>query len=171
MHKAHGDRVLQGQRQGLSAVSRARVSMRAEQSGCDHRREARQRHRYALSGTPQSAVPSVSLRTIAVLLCTGLLALAASASASAAARCGSVSYTIPNTHNQFHAALNNLVAVNVSCRTARAAAKAFLITRKAPNGWHASTKTVVAHVNGQANTVSEEILTRRTARVTGDIAN
>ena len=171
MHKAHGDRVLQGQRQGLSAMSRARLSTRAEQSGWDHRREVPRRHRYPLSGTPQSAVPSVSLRTIAVLLCTGLLALAASASASAAARCGSVSYTIPNTHNQFHAALNNLVAVNVSCQTARSVAKAFLMTRKAPKGWHASTKTVVTHLNGQANTVSEEFLTRRTARVTGDIAN
>ena len=115
-------------------------------------------------------MPGALFRTAAVL-CSAVLIAFASATAAAATSCGSVSYTIPNTHNQFHAALNNLVAVNVSCRTARAAAKAFLITRKAPNGWHASTKTVVAHVNGQANTVSEEILTRRTARVTGDIAN
>jgi hypothetical protein len=50
-------------------------------------------------------------------------------------------------------------------------ANAFLATGKAPQNWHATMKTVVIHVNGHANTVGEEILTRGNARVTGDIAN
>jgi hypothetical protein len=101
----------------------------------------------------------------------GLLALAPSAGASTSAKCGSVSVTIPHTNNHGHAALNNITATNVTCVTARSVAKTFLLTTKAPKNWHASTKTVVVHSYGQTNTVSEEILTRGTARVTGDIAN
>jgi hypothetical protein len=110
------------------------------------------------------------LRACGLALTMGLTAIPA-ASASAATRCGNVSYTIPNTNDEGHAALNNVAAVNVSCRTARSVARTFLVTGKAPRGWHASTKNVITHVNGQANTVTEEILARRTARVTGDIAN
>jgi hypothetical protein len=101
----------------------------------------------------------------------GLIAFASSASAAATKSCGSVSYTVPHTHEQGHAALNSLTAVNVSCATARSVANAFLATGKAPQNWHATMKTVVIHVNGHANTVGEEILTRGNARVTGDIAN
>jgi len=54
---------------------------------------------------------------------------------------------------------------------ARSVAKMFPLTAKAPENWHAGTKTVVMHNHGLINTVGEEILTRSTARVIGDIAN
>jgi hypothetical protein len=92
-------------------------------------------------------------------------------SAPAPKSCGSVSYTLPHTGGHAHAALNNLTAVGVSCVTARSVANAFLITGKPPKNWHATMKTVVTHIDGQANTVGEEILTRGKARVTGDIDN
>jgi len=85
--------------------------------------------------------------------------------------CGSVSYTFPHTGGQAHAALNNLTAVAVSCVTARSVAHAFLAAGKPPRNWHAALKTVVTHIDGQANTVGEEIFTRGKARVTGDVDN
>ena len=81
--------------------------------------------------------------------------------------CGSVSYTFPGTHGQGHAALNNLTASGVSCSTARTVAKAFLAGHKSPKGWHAMSKTVVNH----GNTIGEEIFTRGSARIVGDVAN
>jgi hypothetical protein len=99
------------------------------------------------------------------------LVSAVSSSAATGRHCGSVSYTIPHTGDHGHAALNNLTAVDVSCRVARSVARSFLRGAKPPQGWHASAKTVVMRLNGQAYTVSEEILTRGAARVTGDIAN
>jgi hypothetical protein len=66
------------------------------------------------------------------LLATGALAVASPATASAATACGSVSYTIPGTHSQGHAALNNLTASGLSCSTARAVARAFLAGHKQP---------------------------------------
>ncbi|HXB64446.1 MAG TPA: hypothetical protein VNV42_06160 [Solirubrobacteraceae bacterium] len=101
------------------------------------------------------------------LLATGALAAASPATASAATACGGVSYTFPGTHGEGHAALNNLTASGVSCRTARAVAKAFLAGHKSPKGWHAMSKTVVSH----GNTLGEQIFTRGSARVVGDIAN
>jgi len=86
-------------------------------------------------------------------------------------KCGSVSYTVPHTGGHAHAALNNLTAVDVSCVTARSVASAFLVTGKPPKTWHATMKTVVTHIGGQANTVSEEILRCARARVTGDVDN
>jgi hypothetical protein len=77
-------------------------------------------------------LPGALFRTAAVL-CSAVLIAFASATASAATSCGSVSYTIPNTHGEGHAALNDLVAINVSCRIARSVAKAFLVTGKAPS--------------------------------------
>jgi hypothetical protein len=101
------------------------------------------------------------------LLATGALAAASPASASAAAACGSVSYTIPGTHDHGHAALNNLTASGVSCSTARAVAKAFLVGHKRPMGWYATSKTVVSH----GNTIGEEIFTHGSARIVGDVDN
>ena len=101
----------------------------------------------------------------------GLLALAPSANAVTPKNCRSVSVTIPHTNNHGHAALNNLTAANVTCATARSVGNTFLLTGKAPKNWHATSKKVVVHSYGQTNTVSEEILTRSGARVTGDIAN
>jgi hypothetical protein len=46
-------------------------------------------------------------------------------------------------------------------------AKAFLADRKPPKGWHARPQTVVRH----GETIGEEILTRNSARVVGDMAN
>jgi hypothetical protein len=81
--------------------------------------------------------------------------------------CGSVSYTFPGTHGEGHAALNNLTASSVSCATARAVARAFIANHKLPAGWRAMSKTVVS--NGY--TLGEEVLTRGSARVIGDLAN
>jgi hypothetical protein len=78
-----------------------------------------------------------------------------------------VSYTFPGTHNEGHAALNNLTASGVSCTTARTVAKAFLADHKLPGGWRATSKTVVSH----GNTLGEEIFSRGSARVIGDVAN
>ncbi len=100
-----------------------------------------------------------------------LVAVAPAANASTGTSCAGVSYTVPHTNDEGHAALNNLRAVKVSCATARAVAKLFLVGRKAPKGWHAAHRTVVVRTNGRADTVSEEILTDGSARVTGDIAN
>jgi hypothetical protein len=102
-----------------------------------------------------------------VLLATGALAAASPLVASAATACGRVSYTIPGTHDQGHAALNNLTASGVSCSTARAVAKAFLVGHKPPKGWHAMSKTVVSH----GNTIGEEIFRRGSARIIGDVDN
>ncbi len=100
------------------------------------------------------------------LLATGAVA-AWSATTSAATACGSVSYTIPGTHNQGHAALNNLTASGVSCSTARTVDKAFLAGHKTPKGWHAMSKTVV----NRGNTIGEEIFTRGSAHIIGDVDN
>ena len=116
-------------------------------------------------------VLGVRLRSLAAAPLAGLIAFAPFADASPTQSCGSVSYTFPHTHDEGHAALNNLRASEISCTTARAAARTFLITGKAPASWHASLRTVVIRTNGKANTVSEEILTDGLARVTGDIAN
>ena len=99
------------------------------------------------------------------LLAAGAL-LVASPTTASAATCGSVSYTFPGTHGQGHAALNNLTASGVSCSTARTVAKAFLAGHKSPKGWHAMSKTVVSHGN-----TLEEIFTRGSARIVGDVAN
>jgi hypothetical protein len=101
------------------------------------------------------------------LLAAGALAASSPAVAPAATACGSVSYTIPGSHNQGHAALNNITASGVSCPTARTVAKAFLAGHKPPKGWHATSETVVSH----GNTIGEEIFTRGSARVIGDVAN
>ena len=85
--------------------------------------------------------------------------------------CGGVSYTFPHTHDEGHAALNDLRASGVSCSTARSVARTFLIRGKAPESWHASLKTIVTRTQGRANTVGEEVLTHGAARVTGDVAN
>jgi hypothetical protein len=111
------------------------------------------------------------LRAPAAAGLVGLLAFAPSASASATRDCAAVSVTIPHTKNHGHAALNNLRASAVTCETARSIARVFLLTTKAPEHWHASTATVRTHSNGRTNTVSEVILTRGTARVSGDLAN
>ena len=87
--------------------------------------------------------------------------------ASKATACGSVSYTFPGTHGEGHAALNNLTASGVSCATARTVARAFIANHKLPPGWRAMSKTVVR----RGNTLGEEILTRGSARVIGDLAN
>ena len=76
-------------------------------------------------------------------------------------KCGSVSYTFPNTGGNGRAALNNLTAVGVSCSTARSVAEDFLIAGKPPKGWHAK----------PGATGGEEILTRGAARVRGELAN
>jgi len=101
----------------------------------------------------------------------GLLAFVPAVLASTTRACGSVSYTIPHTGNHGHAALNNLTASEATCTTARSVASSFLVTRKAPAGWHVGSKTIVTHSYGHANSVSEEIFTRGPARVTGDLAN
>lgn len=106
---------------------------------------------------------SCALLALAV---TGALA-ATPAAAAPTIRCESVSYTIPGTHNEGHAALNNLTASGVSCVTARAVATAFLADHKLPGGWRATSKTVMSH----GNTLGEEIFSRGSARVIGDIAN
>ena len=111
------------------------------------------------------------LRSLAAAPLVGLLALAPSAGASAPMNCGSVSYTFPHTHDEGHAALNDLWASGISCTTARSVAHTFLIHGKAPESWHASLKTIVTRAHGRANTVGEEVLTHGAARVTGDIAN
>jgi hypothetical protein len=102
-------------------------------------------------------------------LATGAV-LGTSAPAVASARsfsCGSVSYTVPGTHGEGHAALNNITATGATCSTARTVAKAFVRDHKLPSGWHAKAKTVVSH----GNTLGEEIFTRGSARVVGDVAN
>ena len=171
MHQAHSDCVLQGQGQGVSVISQARDSVWDARSRRDRRWEAHRRPERPQRGRVGCRdLPGALFRTAAVL-CSAVLIAFASATASAATSCGSVSYTIPNTHGEGHAALNDLVAINVSCRIARSVAKAFLVTGKAPKRWRGSTKTVVTHANGATNTVSEEIFTRHTSRVTGDIAN
>lgn len=109
----------------------------------------------------------VTLLTAVAFLATGALLAAAPAAAPAATACGSVSYTVPGSHGEGHAALNNLTTSGVSCTTARTVAKAFLADRKLPKGWHARSKTVVRH----GETIGEEILTRNSARVVGDVAN
>ena len=110
-------------------------------------------------------------RAVFLTLTVGLLAFVPPAVASSVSNCGSVSYTIPHTNNHGHAALNNLTATKVTCATARSVARTFLATRKAPTNWHATSKTIVMHSHGQANTVGEEIFTRGAARVSGEIAN
>ncbi len=108
------------------------------------------------------------MRSVLVaLLAAGALAAAWPVTASAATACGSVSYTIPGTRGEGHAALNNLTASGVSCSGARAVAKAFLVGHKLPKGWHAISKTVVSH----GNTTGEEIFKHGSARVVGDVAN
>jgi hypothetical protein len=102
-----------------------------------------------------------------VLLATGALASTPPASAAAASNCGSVSYTTPGTHNEGRAALNNLTARGVSCRTARMVAKTFLAHNTSPKGWHATSRTVVS----RHNAVDEEIFSKGLARVVGDVAN
>lgn len=87
--------------------------------------------------------------------------------ASEATACGSVSYTFPGTHGEGRAALNNLTASGVSCATARTVASAFIANHKLPSGWHAMSKTVVSH----GDTLGEEVLTRGSARVIGELAN
>jgi hypothetical protein len=104
---------------------------------------------------------------LVTLLTAGALLAASSATASAATACGSVSYTVPGSHGEGHAALNNLTASGVSCATARTVAKAFLAQHRPPQGWHAISKTVAR----RGETIGEEIFTRRSARVVGDIAN
>jgi hypothetical protein len=106
---------------------------------------------------------SCALLALAVM---GTLA-ATPAAAAPAVRCESVSYTFPGTHDEGHAALNNITASGVSCVTARTVAKAFLVDNKPPAGWRATSKTVVSH----GNTLGEEIFSRGSARVAGDIAN
>ncbi len=101
----------------------------------------------------------------------GHLQLLAPTHAPEPKNCGSVSYTFPHTAGHGHAALNNLMAVAVSCATARSVASAFLISGKPPRSWHATMKTLITHLDGQSNTVGEEIFTRGQARVTGDIDN
>lgn len=91
------------------------------------------------------------------------------ASAPAPTSCGSVSYTFPHTDGHGHAALNNLTAINVSCVTARSVAHAFLATGKPPKHWHAAVRMVTTHIDGQADTVGEEVITHAGARVTGDV--
>jgi hypothetical protein len=117
------------------------------------------------------AVLAVVLCGLAVAGVFGMIMFAPAANAFATANCRSVSYTFPHTHGEGHAALNNLRAINVSCAAADSVARRFLIAGKAPEHWHASVKTVVRYIKGQANTVSEEILAHGDARVTGDIAN
>jgi hypothetical protein len=46
-------------------------------------------------------------------------------------------------------------------------ASAFIANHKLPPGWHATSKTVMS----RGNTLGEEILTRGSARVTGNLAN
>jgi len=75
--------------------------------------------------------------------------------------CGSVSYTFPHTGGHGHAALNNLAAVGVSCLVARSLAHDFLVIGRPPRGWHAAFR----ESDGQ------EVFTRGTARVSGQIAN
>ena len=104
---------------------------------------------------------------LVALLTAGVLLAAAPAAATAATACGSVSYTVPGSHGEGHAALNDLTASGVSCATARTVAEAFLADRRLPQGWHARSKTVVRH----GETIGEEILTRNSARVIGDVAN
>lgn len=99
------------------------------------------------------------------------LVWAASSSAATSRHCGSVSYTVPHTDDHGHAALNDLAAVDVSCRVARSVASSFLLDAKPPRGWHAIARTVVTRMDGHPDTVSEEILTRGAERVTGDVAN
>ena len=111
------------------------------------------------------------VRTLAGAAIVVASAFAPLANASTSTSCGRVSVTIPHTKSHGHAALNNLKAINVACATARAVAQTFLLTKKAPKNWRATSKMAVTHVNGQANTVTEEILTRGSERVTGDIAN
>jgi hypothetical protein len=106
------------------------------------------------------------MRSVLIALLAAV-ALALPSTASAATACGSVSYAILGTHDQGHAALNNLTASGVSCSTARAVAKAFLAGHKPPKDWRAMSKTVVSH----GNTIGEEIFTRGSARVIGDVAN
>ena len=116
-------------------------------------------------------VASLIVRAWLLTLTVGLLAFVTPALGASTTNCGSVSYTVPHTGGHGHAALNNLTASNATCTTARSVAAAFLRTRKAPSGWHVSSTTVVVHSYGRANTVSEEIFTRGTARVVGDVAN
>lgn len=104
---------------------------------------------------------------LVALLSAGALLAASPATASAATACEGVSYTVPGSHGEGHAALNELTASGASCATARTVAKAFLADRKLPRGWRASSKTVVRH----GETIGEEIFTRGSARVVGDIAN
>jgi hypothetical protein len=111
-------------------------------------------------------------RPLAALLAAGALAVASPAVASpsapsAATACGSVSYTVPGSHGEGHAALNDLTASGVSCATARTVAKAFLADRKLPRGWRARPKTVVRH----GETIGEQVFTHGSARVVGDLAN
>jgi hypothetical protein len=96
---------------------------------------------------------------------------AAAGTSAAAKHCAAVSYTAPGTRDEAHAALNELTAQGISCRAAQSVALSFLSHGKPPHGWHARVKTLVVHVRGEANTVSEEILTRGAERIIGDIAN
>ena len=92
-----------------------------------------------------------------------LLAVAVVVSLPSAARasvrkCGSVSYTVPGTNGEGHAALNNLRARDVSCRIAREVARAFLEHHTPSKGWHATSRSHERH-----NTLSEP--SRGSARV------
>ncbi len=89
----------------------------------------------------------------------GHVELFAPAGALAIKRCGSVSYTFPHTDNHGHAALNNLTAAGVSCKTARSVARTLIVTGRPPKHWRAKRKG------------GEEILSKGDARVTGYLAN
>lgn len=115
-------------------------------------------------------MPVRSLRAFAVLIALSLAACGSSTASPQASSCGAVSYTFPHTHDEGHAAMNYLTALNVSCKTARAVASTFL-KGQVPKQWHSTMKSVVVHRSGEIETVSEEILSRGNARVTGDIAN
>jgi len=101
------------------------------------------------------------------------LALAPGASA---ASCGSVSHTIPGTGGHGHAALNDLLAVHVSCHEARRVAREYLagafpgagaMSQRRPVGWHQAVRTVHKH----SGAVTEVTLTHGPERVVGDLAN
>jgi hypothetical protein len=103
---------------------------------------------------------------LTLLVASVLVALPAAARASVRT-CGSVSYTVPGTSGNGHAALNNLTAHSVSCEVARKVAKTFLEHHVPPKGWHVASKLV----KRKHNTLSERIFTRGSARVIGDLAN
>ena len=113
----------------------------------------------------------VALRALAAASTVGLVAFPTTANGAASKNCGSVGYTVPHTHDEGHAALNNLRAVDVSCPSARKVALTFLSSGKAPARWRARPKTITTTRKGEVTTVGEEVFTDGLARITGDIAN